>query len=191
MQHPDQKYIAALLNNDSQLLEEIYKKFSGKIKSLVLTNNGTETDAADIFQDGLLAIYNKAQTENFVLTCPFEAFLYLICKNKWITELTKRSSRKVTFMDTDGYKETGEDSFKLADECVLIQSRRQLLEEKLKELGEGCRQLLQLSWGGKAMDEVAGILNVSYGYARKKKSECMGKLVSLVKQSPQFNSLKW
>ena len=41
------------------------------------------------------------------------------------------------------------------------------------------------------MDEVAKKLKVSYAYARKKKSECMAKLITLVKQSPKFNSLKW
>ena len=63
--------------------------------------------------------------------------------------------------------------------------------EKLAELGDSCRQLLQLSWSGKPMDEVAMMLEVSYGYVRKKKSECMAKLISLVKRSSQYNALKW
>ena len=41
------------------------------------------------------------------------------------------------------------------------------------------------------MDEVAKQLNVTYAYARKKKSECVARLITLVKQSPRFNSLKW
>jgi len=41
------------------------------------------------------------------------------------------------------------------------------------------------------MDEVAELLNVTYGYARKKKSECIGKLIKIVQQSSQFKSLKW
>jgi DNA-binding CsgD family transcriptional regulator len=66
-----------------------------------------------------------------------------------------------------------------------------LLSEKLAEMGEACQQVLRLSWSGKSMEEVAEILQVSYGYARKKKSECMAKLVMLVKQSSKFNFLKW
>jgi DNA-directed RNA polymerase specialized sigma24 family protein len=84
-----------------------------------------------------------------------------------------------------------DDSFKVADEFCLQQARKELLEEKLTELGESCKQLLCLSWDGRSMEEVAGILNVTYGYARKRKSECMSKLVALVKKSPQFNTLKW
>lgn len=191
MQHSDQKYINALLNNNVALLEELYEKFSGKIKRMVLQNNGSENDAADIFQDALLSIYHKASTQNFTLTCPFEAFLYLVCRNKWLNELTKRKSRKVTINDPSGYNEIGEDSFAMAEECVLKHARMSLLIRKLKELSAGCQQLLRLSWSEKSMDEVASQLDMSYGYARKKKSECMSKLIQLVKKSSQFNSLKW
>src|SRR5437764_1435587 len=107
--HSDQKYIDALLNNDTVLLGELYQKLSGKIKWMVLQNNGSEAEAADIFQDALLSIYDKAKNNNFTLTCPLDAFIYLICKNKWINELNKRKTRKVTFTDTEGYNDIGED----------------------------------------------------------------------------------
>ncbi|MBN8859637.1 MAG: sigma-70 family RNA polymerase sigma factor [Sphingobacteriales bacterium] len=191
MQHPDQKYVEALLNNDPLVLEELYEKFSARIKWMILQNSGTETDAADIFQDALMSIYNKAKTGDFELTCPMEAFLYLICKNKWLNVLNKRKTQKVTNTDTEGFNYIGEDSFRLAEDCVMHQERSALLAEKLSEMGESCKNLLKLSWSGLSMDEVAKKLKVSYAYARKKKSECMAKLITLVKQSPKFNSLKW
>lgn len=190
MEHPDQRYIKALLNNDQDLLDELYQKYSGKIKWIVMQNNGTEADAADIFQDALLSIYHKARTKDFVLTCPLDAFLFLICKNKWLNELSKRKSRPVTIIEDDGFN-LGEDSFKLAEDCSLQEERLNLLSEKLAELGDACKELLRLSWSGKTMEEVAEKLGFTYGYARKKKSECMAKLVMLVKQSSKFRTLKW
>lgn len=191
MQHSDQKYIDALLANDTAVLDELYQKFSGKIKWMIMQNNGTETDAADIFQDALLSVCNKARSGAFILTCPMEAFLFLVCKNKWLNVLNKRKTQKVTITDTDGFNNIGEDDFKMAEDCVLQQERRNLLAEKLAEMGDSCRKLLQLSWSGIGMEEVAQKLNVTYAYARKKKSECMARLIGLVKQSPRFNSLKW
>ena len=191
MQHPDQKYINALLENDAIILEELYRKFSGKIKWMIIRNNGDETDAADIFQDALLSIYNKAKTCDFILSCPLEAFLYLICKNKWLNTLNKRKTQKVTITDTEGFNHIGEDNFKLAENCVLQQERNNLLTEKLGEMGDSCKNILRLSWSGISMEEVAKQLHVTYAYARKKKSECMARLITLVKQSPRFNSLKW
>jgi RNA polymerase sigma factor (sigma-70 family) len=189
--HPDQKYIDALLTNDAGLLDELYHRFSGKIKWMVLQNSGTESDAADIFQEALLSIYNKARSRDFVLTCPLDAFLYVVCKNKWLNELSKKQHRQVTITDQDGFNRIGEDSFHLAEECMLLEARKRLLIEKLSQLGESCRQVLELSWSGKAMEEVARLMHISYAYARKKKCECMEKLVMLIKQSPEFMSLKW
>ncbi|HXO76618.1 MAG TPA: sigma-70 family RNA polymerase sigma factor [Puia sp.] len=191
MQHPDHRYIEALLNNDAPLLKELYRKHFGKIQRMVLNNNGTEAEASDLFQDALLSIFKKARTEAFTLTCPLDAFLYIICKNKWMNELNKNKTRGVTISDPEGYNDISDDSLKLAEDWLIQESRQSLLVEKLENLGDSCRRLLYLSWSGKSMNEVAEMLKLSYGYARKKKSECMAKLISLVRESPQFNSLKW
>jgi RNA polymerase sigma factor (sigma-70 family) len=190
MHHPDQQYIDALVNNDTTLLRGLYDRCASKIKAMVLKNNGSETDAADIFQDALLAIYQKAKASNFILTCPIEAYLYLICKNRWINELNRRGSTRVTFTDTEGFNH-GEDTFKSAEQLQNLFERKRLLLQKMKELGDGCRKVLELSWSGLGMEEVAKQLNNSYGYVRKKKSECMAKLINLVKASPAFAQLKW
>jgi RNA polymerase sigma factor (sigma-70 family) len=173
------------------LIDELYTKFSEKIEWMVLNNNGSESDAADIFQEALMSLFYKAKTGGFILSCPLDAFLYMVCKNKWLNELSKRKTGRVTIADTNGYNDVGEDGFKLAEDYWLQEAREHLLMEKLAMLGDTCRQLLQLSWSGKSMEEVACTLHVSYGYARKKKSECMAKLISLVKQSSEFGLLKW
>jgi len=188
--HPDQLYIDALLNNDIELINRLYERFAGKIKTMVIKNNGTEADAADIFQEALMSIYNRARNKGFVLTCPLEAFLYMVAKNTWLNELRRRKNSGVTFSDTEQYNIT-QDDFLLSDQLQQHQQRSKLLAQKLEELGEACRKLLKLSWSGKPMEEVAGLLNNSYGYVRKKKSECMAKLIGLVKASPQFTALKW
>ncbi|WP_194776996.1 RNA polymerase sigma factor [Pararhodonellum marinum] len=190
MEHSDQKYILGLLNNDPVILEEIYRKYSGKIKWMVLKNNGTEADAADIFQEALITIFQKAKSENFVLTCPFDAFIYLICKKKWLNILNKKKNQPVTINEEAQYN-YGEDSFRLAEDVQLHEDRLHLISTQLSKLGEACQELLHLSWMGKTMEEVASALGFTYGYARKKKSECMAKLVSLIRSSNEFNTLKW
>jgi RNA polymerase sigma factor (sigma-70 family) len=114
----------------------------------------------------------------------------MICKNRWINELNRKSGRTVTFMDTEGYSH-GEDAFKEAEITHHQHERRNLLLQKVKELGDGCRQLLELSWSGLPMDKVAEKLQNTYGYVRKKKSECMAKLIALIKASPRFANLQW
>lgn len=189
--HPDQQYIEALLQNNTSLLDEVYRRYAGKIKAMVLQNNGTESDAADLFQEALVSLYQKAAHNGFILTCPLDAFLYLICRNRWINELKKRKGTKVTFTDTEGYSQLKDEHLQQADELAVKKKRLSLLEEKIKMLGENCRKLLELSWAGRSMDEVAAMLGLSYGYARKKKSECLGRLTELVQASPDYKNLKW
>lgn len=190
MNHPDHRYVEALLTNNMVVLEEIYRRFSGKIKWMVLQNHGTVDDAADVFQDALMSIYHKAKEQDFKLTCPLDAFLYLICKKKWLNELSKRRI-VVRLTEVEDNEEIFiEDSFKLADDCAIKEQRLILLLEKVAELSTSAQQLLNLSWSGKSMYEVAEILGITYGYARKKKSECMEKLFLLVKRSPEFSTLK-
>jgi RNA polymerase sigma factor (sigma-70 family) len=186
--HIDQRYISALLNNNTTIINEIYSKYASKVSAMIIKNNGSSDDAADIFQEALVDIYKKAATKDFILTCPFEALLIIICKNKWITQLEKNKKMGVTFKEPDGYT-FGVDVFKEVEIVAKHNDRRTLLESKFASLGEGCKELLQLSWGGKAMEDVAELLKVTYGYVRKKKSECMGKLTELIKNSNDYTLL--
>jgi RNA polymerase sigma factor (sigma-70 family) len=188
MPHPDHKYIEALLHNESSLIEGIYKNYADKIKWMVLNNSGNETDAADLFQDALIDLHRKAQ-RGFELTCPLGGFLYLMCKNRWINELQKRKRSPVTFKDADGFNITDQTESNIS----LLQKtdeQRLLVSQMLQEIGENCRELLLLSWSGKPMQEVAQLLNITYAYVRKRKSECMAKLITKVRQSPKFEFLK-
>ena len=40
--HTDQRYITGLLQNDTALVRDIYNRFSGKVKSYIVQNSGSE-----------------------------------------------------------------------------------------------------------------------------------------------------
>ncbi len=188
MIHKDNSYIVGLRNNDNACIQSIYKQYSEKIKQLVLHNNGNENDAADIFQEALVYIYNRAHNSTFALTCPFEAYLYMVCKNKWITVLQKRKNNKVTLTEDVGYSINDADTSGIA---IMEQKEEKikLIENAVDKIGNSCAALLKLSWQGIHMQEVGKQLNMTYAYVRKKKSECMGKLIDLIKKEPAYQML--
>lgn len=186
--HLDQKYIDALLNNSEGLIREIYKRFGDKIKTMVLQQGGNESDTADIIQEALLSIFNRAKSGGFILTCPFEGFFHLVCKRKWIKELKKRNKFKVTISNIETFN-INDNSDELAKECILHEERKAFIVQMIKKLEIKCKQLL-LDLNDKPMEEVAAILNITYNYARKKKSECKSDLINLIHNSPEYNSLK-
>jgi RNA polymerase sigma factor (sigma-70 family) len=188
MIHIDNRFIIGLRNNDSASISEIYERFSGKINKMVSDNNGDENDAADIFQESLLYIYNRAQLKEFVLTCPFEAYLYMVGKNKWLNELQKRKNKRVTFIEEDGFNKNTPLDDGVA-QMLTKETKHELIEKAVVDIGAGCATLLKYSWQGLAMEEVGQKLNMTYAYVRKKKSECMGKLIELIKKEPNYKLL--
>lgn len=180
--HPDQRYIDGLLHNDGSVVDEIYKKFAGSIRNFIVKNNGSEDDAADIFQEALIDLYNQARHKQLQLTCPFEAFLLLICKRKWYNLQKKRGVHRVT-NSTDEVSLLGEDVFAAAEQLAAEESRARLFLAQFARLGEKCREILRLSLTGEAQEKIAARLDVTYGYLRKKKSECMATLLSYIKES--------
>lgn len=177
--HEDQRYVTALLNNNVALVNEIYKKCAGKVKSFVMFNNGDADDAADIFQEALVDIYNQAKYKDLQLTCPFEPFLLLICKRKWLNELKKRAISPVT-KGEDNLLHVSEDTFEQAEALAKQQEQNDLFLKAFEKLGERCKEIIKWSMTGEAQEKVAETLGVTYGYLRKKKSECMASLVKLI-----------
>ncbi|HEY6900455.1 MAG TPA: sigma-70 family RNA polymerase sigma factor [Puia sp.] len=177
--HSDQRYIEALLLNDKQIVGEIYQRFAPAIKSHILKNRGTEDDAADIFQESLIDIYNQAKYKDLKLTCPFEPFLLLVCKRKWLNELKKRGHNPVT-KSADDLSDWGEDVFAAAERLSHEEDRARIFLQQFERLGGKCREILRLSLTGDRQEKIAEALGVTYGYLRKKKSECMATLLSYI-----------
>lgn len=186
--HSDQHYIEALLQNDQQVVREIYQRFTPAIRSHILKNRGSEEDAADIFQESLIDIYNQAKYKGLQLTCPFEPFLLLICKRKWLNELKKRGHSPVTKL-SDDLSDWGEDVFAAAERISREEDKARIFLEQFQRLGEKCRDILRLSLTGDRLEKVAETLGVTYGYLRKKKSECMATLMSYIQETPSYGNL--
>ena len=180
--HSDQRYIAGLVNNDAVIINEIYKRCAGKIKSWIVFNNGSEDDAADIFQEALMDVYRQAKYKSLELTCPFEPYILLICKRKWLNEIKKRSILPVTNKEED-LLHIGEDTFANADELENQEAQSKMFFNAFEKLGERCKEIISWSMKGEAQEKVAEALGVTYGYLRKKKSECMASLIKMVQSN--------
>ena len=185
--HPDQLYIDGLLQNNSSVIQSIYKKFVPKVKNYIRTNSGNDDQAQDVIQEVLITIYNQAKTNGLQLTCPFDAYFFLLCKRRWLNELKKSSNKEVTLMDDN--VSTNEPVQEMAFQTETFDEKQSLFDEMFQKLGEKCQEVLKLSFVTKTMEEVAEKLNVTYGYVRKKKSLCTGQLTEMIQQSPRFRSI--
>jgi RNA polymerase sigma factor (sigma-70 family) len=186
--HEDQKYIDGLVQNNSAIIQEIYKKFVPKVKNHIRMNSGNDDAAQDVIQEVLITIYNQAKTKGLQLTCPFDAYFFLLCKRRWINELNKKANNGVTIDDDIVSIDVNVQEMTTSTE--VFDEKQALFEEMFQKLGEKCQEVLKLSFVTKTMEEVAEKLNVTYGYVRKKKSLCTGELTQMIQQSNRFKSIK-
>ena len=181
--HTDHQYIEALKNHDGKMIERIYQNIAPGIKSYLLSKGADNDEAGDIFQEALIDVYKLACDGTFVLTCPLEPFLLLICKRKWINITEKNKRRGVTKSMDDGYNQVTNGDWETAAHYADVTEKEHLVMAMLQRVTERCREIIIASYTHKPQQQVADEMGVSYAYLRKKKSECMSELISLVRNN--------
>ena len=186
--HEDQKYIDGLAQNNSFIIQAIYDKFVPKVINFIRNNSGDADRAQDVVQDVMITIYDQAKHKGLQLTCPFDAYFFLLCKRKWYNELKKSSNKEVTI--NEDTVSTGEHVQQMVFETEVFDEKQTLFDEIFNKLGKACKELLTKTFQIKSMEEVAKALGVSYAYARKKKSLCIGQLTKMAQESPKYANIK-
>jgi RNA polymerase sigma factor (sigma-70 family) len=173
----EQALLKGLAENDTKAIETIYKENFNMVQSFILSNNGSYDDARDIFQEAMIALYEKAKSESFVLTSKINTYVYSICRRLWLKRL-QQMGRFV--LQTDSFEET----VQVEDDLEIHEKRNAefaIMERALNSLGEPCKSLLEGYYIKKLdMQELAKI----FGYtnadnAKNQKYKCLTRLKKL------------
>lgn len=147
------------------------------VQSFILNNNGSYDEARDIFQEAMIALYEKAQTESFVLTCQIKTYIYSICRRLWLKRL-QQLGRYTTQVDSM------EETVAVSEDLEAHEKRNvefAIMDRALNSLGEPCKSLLE-GYYLKKMDMNA--LAREFGYtnadnAKNQKYKCLMRLKKL------------
>ena len=176
----DNEYIEGLRLSDNAVIRAVYKKFYPAIMRMVLSNNGTEQEAKDVFQESILVLYHHVQKQNFVLSCALQTYLYSVAKRLWLKQLSKKSG--TLKLDERFYE--SRDFADAENEVDVYEEREQNLDrmhESIGQLGEPCKTLLEDFYIARlGMDELAE----KFGYtnadnAKNQKYKCLQRLKKL------------
>lgn len=167
----DSQLIEKIKRGDETALDYLYRKNYKMMTRLVLNNNGTEDEAKDIFQDAVIVFWQKARTDDFVLTSKISTYLYSVCQNLWRKELERKSkltnelSENATYTDIDQSE------------------RNKILHSCINQLGETCKKVLMFYYfDNLSMQEIADKLGFSNAdTAKTKKYKCKKELDDLIK----------
>ncbi|MEM9930554.1 MAG: sigma-70 family RNA polymerase sigma factor [Bacteroidota bacterium] len=159
--HADHHFILALREGDFSVLNQVYADNAKTITSWIMKNCGSQADAQDVFQEGIIALHQKANDPDFVLTCPLGALLFRICQNKWRYALRKkRREEEVRISQPASSAEEG-NVHQLLEAVEEENLRQRKMKKAFAELSELCQRLLQLLAKGLPAAEIATQLGMA------------------------------
>ncbi len=174
------KYLKGIKNSDDEILQEIYANFYRPLRTFVENNRGTETDAKDVFQEALIAVYRRLRKGDFVISATFGTYFFSVGKYIWLKKIKDKMRVAVIESEADIDTET-------VEEALREEKKYELFRDGMTRLGNDCRRVLELFFARVTYKEIAARMNYTgEEYARRKKYLCTKKLMSAVKQDERF-----
>jgi RNA polymerase sigma factor (sigma-70 family) len=167
----EQELFARICKGDEQALEIVYQKNYRMMVRLVTSNNGTEEEARDVYQEAVVVFWQKAIKGDLVLTSKMSTYIYSICLNLWRKELERK--KRFTSEEKDSAHHMEQDKAE----------RAKIIRECIGKLDDTCRKVLTYYYfDGMSMKDIAekvGFANTDT--AKTKKYKCKKKLDELIK----------
>ena len=178
-------YLEGLISGDQSIISRIYSKNFPSVVSFVTKNNGSYSDAEEIFQDALFQLVVRYRVRKFEIKSSFEGYLFTVCKNLWRKELNIRK-KKVRNDDVIELKNEEEKN----SSFILEQERWELFEEKIAQLSENCQQLLREYFNKIPYNIIVKKFNYSSeNVAFQRVFKCKKRLTELIRKDSRYNNL--
>ncbi|MFK8005010.1 MAG: RNA polymerase sigma factor [Saprospiraceae bacterium] len=182
----DQKILEGILTADNQSVRKIYDDVLPAVIRWVKENNGTESDARDIFQEAIIALFRKVEEGNFTLTCTLKSFIRIICRNLWLNRIRNNKKFKGTKLENVEQVSLEKNMIERLEQS----EKQQLFFKHFDALGDNCKKIMQCFFDKIPLKKIAKKLDTSESYIKKRKFICKEKLVKAIQADAKFNELK-
>jgi RNA polymerase sigma factor (sigma-70 family) len=168
----EQELISQLQQGDQQALEYLYRSYWPLIAHFVWLNQGRAEEAEDLFQDGIIILYEKLRSKDFRLQYSLKTYLYGICRNQWLKRL--RAKKSFMIRDISDYLENLPE---LIEEEPDLPDREDMYQA-IQKLENPCFTLIiGFYYEKKTFEELAQALQYSNAnVAKQRKFRCLERL---------------
>jgi RNA polymerase sigma factor (sigma-70 family) len=180
----DDPVIRGILNNDNDIIRQIYQEQFDKIRNMVKNFRHINLDAGDVFQEGLTRAMLNIRGGRFKGDSNFSTYLYGICRNICLKEYHRNKDLPVTALDAPDFQDHS-DHFELM----------QIILQQKNKLDEKCRRIIDLRFGlggeetGHRFETIAEMLGIKPDNARQRYGRCFARLLELLRENKDFNLL--
>ena len=179
----DQRILAGIFSNDlNAIIHQLYKQYSGMVIAYIISNQGSQQDGEDVFQEALIAFINLVKSGKFRGEASLQTTFVAISRNIWLNEQKKRKS-----LDTRGklFENARQQEADPASQLLQREVSEQFLN-LMSRLGESCKSLLTMVYYENLSnkDILERTHYESEQVIRNKKYKCMKELTDLIKDNP-------
>ena len=156
-----------------------YENNFSAVRKYVLSNNGNEQQAEDLYHDAFIAAWRNVQLGKFESRGEgsFRSYILTIAKNKWIDGLRAIRNKQTVHIKPGDLKAA--DDPESSEEDRLID----LIKLQFNNMGTHCRDLLiEFYYKKQSMREISEARGWTEHTARNNKYRCIQKLRELINQ---------
>ena len=191
LQYTTQEILNGILENNSIIVQYIYDQYFHGIKKFIEKFGGSKDDALDVFQDGIVVIYEQLVSGEIKKITSFKGYFFSICKFKWYNMI--RDGKVGEFSTVDMEEILPAFEFNQVSESwsdILEKERRvKVYFNSFMELSSTCQMMIRYIAYGWIIEDIATKMNFSVTYTYRKRQVCLNNLIQLVKKRLNENNL--
>lgn len=187
--YTSEELFEGVARHDSDVLQHIYVEYFRNLKSYVSQNKGSVEDTRDLFQETVVAIFQRVSQESFTVECSFSTYFFATARILWLKELHSRKQLPSQSFSETKIELTATEENDLTN-SIDAMLQHNLYQKHFMKLSGRCQILLQLYIEQVSLAEIAEMMGVTEKFVKKKKFECKEKLLKRIQNDPLYNSLK-
>jgi len=182
--YSDEAILEGLRLRSDYIINFTYKEFFPLIKFLVTGNGGAEEDAEDIFQDGIVTLYNKISLNQLTLNSSFKTYIYSVCRNLWLQKLNMRKAIFDKLTEVEEYIDLPKDM--LTEATIEETEMQRIIQTHFLTMPDDCQKVLRLFIQKVPLRQIAGIMGFkTENYTKTRKNLCKENLKTRIANDPR------
>ncbi len=196
--YSDKAVLIGIRDRKDNILEYLYKELFPQIKRVINKHGGDEQDARDLFQEGLIIVFQRLKNNDLVIKSSFNNYFIVLCKFIWFRQNNIKHNHNAAENienlsleeDSDPGKVQEHPGVSVYEEYVANKSEK-IFQRHYRKLSPDCKKVIKMFYRKKPFREIAKkMIYTNEDYARRKKYLCMQQLMKMIKQDPEYIELK-